>query len=638
MMQPLFFLLLCALSLGTLQASPTLAPGYGKLNYQPPAVGSYQLPVLGKAGDGEVLDASGQTLSLHQLFDGKYVLLSFIYSRCNDVNGCPLSTHVLYQIKSQMQLQPQLAKQLKLVSLSFDPAYDTPQVLRLYANNFKYAGNKGEWDFVSTHSEQALQPILQGYGQQIQREKSVQGKSGSISHVLRVFLIDPALNIRNIYSVAFLHKDILLNDINSLLLEASSHAGGTQKPAETPLVTAAGDDKRGYETAQYRTRSQALSERSGQAIDLLQLALNPPLGLPALPQPADNALTRDKIALGRKLFYDRRLSLNNTISCAMCHIPEQGFSSNELATAVGIEGRSVRRNSPTIYNVGYADILFHDGREFNLEQQIWGPLLAHNEMGNPSVGSVLSKIRQLPDYRGRFEQAFAGRGPDMQTLGQALASYQRTLLSADSPFDRWYYGNEAEALSPSAQRGFALFNARAGCSGCHLIDENAALLMDNRLHNTGVGYASSMGQAPATRPVQVAPGVFVEVDQAIIDRVAEAPVADVGQYEVTENPVHRWRYKTPTLRNIALTAPYMHDGSMATLEDVVAFYNAGGVTNPLLDSRIHPLGLDAQQQQDLVNFLKALTGSNVQSLVSDAFAAPIGDPAGSSFAFSASSP
>ena len=130
----------------------------------------------------------------------------------------------------------------------------------------------------------------------------------------------------------------------------------------------------------------------------------------------------------------------------MCHIPEQGFSNNEMRTAVGVEGRSVRRNAPSLYNVGYAKLLFHDGRENSLEQQVWGPLLAHNEMANPSIGYVLDKIKHSADYRGLFEKAFH-KPAGMETLGQALASYQRTLNSADSPFDRWYYGKQAQALS-----------------------------------------------------------------------------------------------------------------------------------------------------------------------------------------------
>ncbi|MCG7947296.1 MAG: photosynthetic protein synthase I, partial [Candidatus Thiodiazotropha taylori] len=246
---------------------------------------------------------------------------------------------------------------------------------------------------------------------------------------------------------------------------------------QTSQLSKPGDNKLGYELSSYVTDSQDLELRKGTKADLLSIASNPPLGLPAIPVPADNPLSREKIDLGRKLFYDRRLSLNDTFSCAMCHVPEQGFTSNELAMAVGIEGRSVRRNSPSVYNSAYSNLLFHDGREENLEQQAWGPLLANNEMANPSIGYVLNKVRQIEDYRGLFEEAFEGRGVSMETLGMALASYQRALVSADSPFDRWRYAGDQTALSDSAKRGFEIFTGKAGCVACHSIGERSALFM-----------------------------------------------------------------------------------------------------------------------------------------------------------------
>lgn len=602
-----------------------LAPGYGQLAYKVPVAGTYKLPPLGIAADGRVLKSNGQEQNLHQIFDGKYVLLSFIYSRCDDVNGCPLSSFVLNKIKAQMNKEPELAENLKLVSLSFDPEYDTAEVLRRLANNFKYSGSKGEWHFISTKSVKQLQPILKAYGQDIQREVSLKGGTDRYSHILRVFLIDPELKIRNIYSVAFLHQDLLINDVKTLMLEKVTVEASSDAGTEEFSIIRPGDDKSNYETQDYVTNAQAVELRRGKETDLLDLAKNPPLGLPPIPEPAENPLSKEKIALGRKLFFDRRLSLNDTFSCAMCHVPDQGYSSNELAMAVGIEGRSVRRNTPTIYNIAYASILFHDGREHTLEQQIWGPLLAKNEMGNPSVGHVIQRIKQLSDYKGLFERAFNGKPVSMQTLGRAFASYQRTLISANSAFDRWYFGNEKNALSESARRGFKLFNGKAACSSCHLIEETHALFTDNLLHNTGIGYRDSMSIRPATERVQLAPGVYMDMDTSVIDRVGHAPASDVGQYEITEKPSDRWKYKTPSLRNISLTAPYMHNGKLGSLVDVVEFYNRGGVNNPLLDKRIKPLGLTHLQKQDLVNFLESLTGSNVKQLVSDAFAAPVGD-------------
>lgn len=356
-----------------------------------------------------------------------------------------------------------------------------------------------------------------------------------------------------------------------------------------------------------------------------------PLGLPPPPIPPDSPLTQPRIELGRTLFMDRRLSHNNTLSCAMCHVPEQGFTSNELGTAIGLEGQSIRRNSPTVFNVAYVEQLFHDGREFSLENQAWGPLLAGNEMANPSIGYVIEKIKALPEYAGRFEQAFGGRGADVQTIGKALAAYQRTLVSANSRFDRWRYGKEPNALTAEEQAGFRLFSGRAGCSACHIMGERHALFMDNRFHNTGVGYARSMG-LPKKHRVQLAPGVFVEVeDKALMS--FEPPQADVGRYEVTLDPADSWAYRTPTLRNVALTSPYMHDGSLATLAEVVEFYDRGGIDNPQKSPQLKPLGLTLGEKKELVSFLQSLTGDNVRKLVAEARAAqpdetpPAKDPA-----------
>ncbi|MES9823524.1 MAG: cytochrome c peroxidase [Candidatus Thiodiazotropha endolucinida] len=605
------------------------APGYGELGYTLPAIGSYSLPALGEAGNGTVLNGDGKQQSLHDFFNDRYVLLAFIYSTCSDVNGCPLSSHVFYKIKSAMKRDAELADRLKLISLSFDPEVDTPEVMKLYANNFRYAGSAGEWQFITTASHQALQPILQSYNQVIQREVDSSGKASvGYSHVLRVFLIDPQKRIRNIYSVDFLHHDLIINDVKTLLMQAQNQGrllkAGLSLP-ESSKLSKPGDDKQGYEQESYVTRSLDLELRQGQAADLISFIDKPPLGLPPVPVPGNNPISREKIELGRKLFYDRRLSLNDTFSCAMCHVPEQGFTSNELAMAVGIEGRSVRRNSPTIYNSAYAALLFHDGREQTLEQQVWGPLLARNEMANPSIGYVLEKIRKIDDYEGSFEAAFDGRGVSMETLGMAIASYERALVSGGSPFDHWYYGDDKQALPASAQRGFELFVGKAGCVACHHIGDKHALFSDDALHNTGIGYRESMGIVPETQPVTVAPGVTLQIDRSVIEQVGEPAPTDVGLYEVTQNPNDRWKYKTPSLRNVALTAPYMHNGSFSTLREVVEFYDSGGVANELLDPLIRPLGLNESEKQDLVAFMQSLTGGNVDTLVADAFAAPVGD-------------
>lgn len=615
--------LLCILSASTIQAQDAkpLAPGYSALPFQPANPGSYALPVIGPAANGEVLTIANQPKRLHDLMGDKLVLLSFIYAACSDVNGCPLATQVLHKISRQLQKQPELADKLRLLTLSFNPTHDTPEMMRHYGEGFKTG--EFDWQFLTTRDETALQPILDGYKQNVQKIYDDNGQfTGTFSHLLRVYLIDKDKNIRNIYSVDFLHADTVINDVKTLIVGKAALVADN-----APLGTVqyrAGDDKQNYQRADYETRSLALEQRKGKPAKLIGFAQKPPLGLPKLPEPKDNPLTTAKIELGRKLFYDRRLSLNNTFSCAICHIPEQGFANNEMATAVGIEGRSVRRNAPSLYNVGYAQLLFHDGRENSLEQQAWAPLLAHNEMANPSIGYVIDKLKVSPDYRGLFEKAF-NRGPTMETIGQALASYQRTLNSADSPFDRWYLGKQKNALSEPAQRGFAIFTGKAACSTCHSIGEKSALFTDQKRHNTGIGYAEAMQKTPGKQKVQVAPGVFVDVDSENLKGLNSEKPNDLGYYEISQNPADRWAYKTPTLRNVALSAPYMHNGSLATLEDVVRFYNQGGVANENLSPLLKPLALTDGEITDLVSFLQALTGSNVETLVSDGFAAPVGD-------------
>jgi cytochrome c peroxidase len=602
-------------------AQPNLAPGYSPLTFNAPQVASYHLPVIDKAVDGEVLTTTKQTRHLHELMGDKIVLLSFIYSTCSDVNGCPLATMVFHKINRRLQKEPELAGKLRLLTLSFNPEHDTPEAMNEYAQSF--ISEQVDWQFLTTQSEQKLQPILDQYQQSIQKVYDEKGEfTGTFSHILRVYLIDTDKQVRNIYSVSFLHADTLINDVKTLLSEV--HTQNPEVVSKDKALFQAGDNKQNYAQKDYQTQSIALNQRQGKAADLYANTQQIPLGLPPLSVPQNNPITIAKIALGRKLFYDRRLSLNNTFSCATCHIPEQGFSSHEMATAVGIEGRSVRRNSPTIYNIAYATTLFHDGRENSLEQQVWAPLLAHNEMANPSIGYVIDKIKSLTDYEGLFEQSFA-KEPDMLNIGQTIASYERSLNSANSSFDQWFFAKKNDAVSDAVKRGYQIFTGKAACSACHTVGEDFALFSDNQLHNTGIGYRESMHKEPEKQIVQVAPGVFIEIDRKDLSAIGQAKVNDLGRYEITQDPQDRWKYKTPSLRNIALTGPYMHNGSLSSLEEVIRFYNQGGVDNETLDPLIKPLNLTETEISDLVEFLQALTGSNVPELVSDAYAAPIGN-------------
>jgi len=375
-----------------------------------------------------------------------------------------------------------------------------------------------------------------------------------------------------------------------------------------------GDVREGYESRDYRSRSQMLETRLGDALPLAELAASPPLGLP----PLSIVPSAAEVELGRRLFFDRRLSANDTLSCGMCHIPEQGFAQNELATPVGIEGRSVRRNAPALYNVAYVGSLFLDGREPELVNQIWGPLLADNEMGNADRAAVLATVAAMEDYAGRFAAIYP-QGLTETTLGMALAAYQIALLSAASPFDRWYFSADSSSMDQSAIEGFEVFK-QSGCMSCHVVGAEHALFTDGGFHNTGAGYIRYNRSLQPAR-VQLAPGVFVEPTVA----VEIAIMADDGRFGVTQNSADRWRYRTPSLRNVAVTGPYMHDGSLANLDAVLEFYNSGGGGDPQQDPRVRPLNLSKQDMAALKAFLEALTGDNIDALAADARSTTIGD-------------
>jgi cytochrome c peroxidase len=342
-----------------------------------------------------------------------------------------------------------------------------------------------------------------------------------------------------------------------------------------------------------------------------------PLGLPTpLLLPDDNLLTQEKIALGRRLFFDRRLSPNDTMSCAMCHVPAQGFTVNELRLAVGINGKTGKRNAPSLYNVAYQQLLFHDGREFTLEDQVISPFTNPVEMANPSIGYVVNKISRLPGYEEAFRRAF-GESVSVATLGKALASYERTLLSGSSSFDRWYFAGEADAVNDEVKAGFELFAGKGQCFACHTIGKDAALFTDHAFHNTGVAHLQLI--PPESVEVDLGGGLIVQMPRAQIDEVLLVPGQDLGRYEVTLDPTDLWRYKTPSLRNVALTAPYMHNGILLTLAEVIDYYDRGGTGAEGQDSRIAPLQLTTEEKHTLLVFLRSLTGDNVAVLAQETY-------------------
>jgi cytochrome c peroxidase len=309
--------------------------------------------------------------------------------------------------------------------------------------------------------------------------------------------------------------------------------------------------------------------------------LHLPLGLPPLPVPDDNPETVEAIALGRKLFYDSHLSSGNTMSCATCHNPGMGFS-DPRPLSVGAAGKFGTRNAPSVLNSAYSPLQFWDGRAPTLEEQAGGPMANPIEMNQPHEVSV-AKLNAIPAYRKEFEAAY---GPGPVTIGKikmALASFERTLLSGDSPFDRYQYGGDKTALSPSAIRGLAIFTdtKRGNCATCHTIGDKYALFTDGKFHNIGV---------------------------AVDDN---GNLKDLGRFEVTHVETDKGKFRTPTLRNIAKTAPYMHDGSEKTLRNVVDFYVGGGNSNQYLDPQIHSLQLSATDKADLLAFLQSLTGTPI---------------------------
>jgi cytochrome c peroxidase len=257
----------------------------------------------------------------------------------------------------------------------------------------------------------------------------------------------------------------------------------------------------------------------------------------------------------------------------------------------------------TLYNVVFKKFLFHDGRETDLAAQIWGPLLAADEMGNPAIGSLLDRLRVDAAYGPAFADAFPGEGVSMTTLGRAIAAYEATLLKGDSRFDRALFAGEKSALTPLEWRGYDVFLHKGGCVSCHTIRDDAALFTDQVWHNTGVAFVA---RASATTRVELAPGVFQSVRLSDLGLSAATAKNDLGRFEITGRPEDRWAYTTPTLRGLKETWPYMHDGSFTSLEEIVDFYDRGGGPNSALDSKIKPLGLSRDEKEALVAFLSTL--------------------------------
>lgn len=292
-----------------------------------------------------------------------------------------------------------------------------------------------------------------------------------------------------------------------------------------------------------------------------------PVGLDPLSIPRTDPRFKIRVELGRKLFFDPVLSGNNTVACASCHRPDTGFASAG-GRPRGIHGQLLARRAPTLFNRAYGTQFFWDGRSSTLEEQALEPIANPKEMGS-SVKDVLRRLKENPDYPSRFEAAFDD-GITAANLASALASFERVLLRGDSPVDGFRAQGHRDGLTASQRHGFWLYESKGQCWRCH----SGKNFTDEQFHNTGVGW----GVEPL----------------------------DPGRFAVTRKPEDRGKFKTPTLRGVVLTGPYMHDGSIATLQEVVEFYNKGGKDNPNRDPILKPLNLTPAEINDLVEFLKCL--------------------------------
>ena len=318
------------------------------------------------------------------------------------------------------------------------------------------------------------------------------------------------------------------------------------------------------------------------------------------------------VALGQKLFFEPRLSGDGTVACATCHNPARAFTDGR-PVSVGVHGGLGQRNAPTVLNAFYNKHQFWDGRANTLEQQAAFPITNPFEMGSASIADAVSRIAGDKDYEDRFMQAF-GRGANEQDLLTAIAAYEETLLSFDSPFDRFITG-DSNAISNSAKRGWQLFNTKARCNLCHALTEtqrDPTLFMDNDFHNIGIGILRHhVGPLAQQANREKAQGTLKDVDILAIS----SDLSVLGRFLVTKKQKDIAAFKTPDLRNVMVTGPYFHDGSMQTLWDVMDHYNKGdGITDPWLDKDMQPLALTEPEIDDVVAFLASLTSPQYQEL------------------------
>ncbi|HFB55480.1 MAG TPA: c-type cytochrome [Hellea balneolensis] len=368
-------------------------------------------------------------------------------------------------------------------------------------------------------------------------------------------------------------------------------------------------------------RTGSADNNSYSAEQVVGTHSDPLLGLPPVPIPQNNPMSDDKIALGKKLFLDAQFSADGKVSCSTCHKLEKAFTDGPLQTSQGFMGKTGTRNAPTVVNAAFNESQFWDGRRADLEGQSMDPPVNPVEGGLPNHEPILDAIRQDSDYEKAFKQVFGKAGEDitMTEVSYAIAAFERTIVSGNSGFDQYYYGGNKAAMSPAAIRGLDVFLGQGRCVSCHTIEQDYAIFTDHKFHNLGIGFNR------ISQNIESVAGDLIANERAghsVDDMVLSDPNAsELGRFAINGEWQDIGQFKTPTLRNIAATAPYMHDGSLATLKEVVQFYNDTlvpgdkGPANPFQSGGIRPLNLSDEQQKDLVAYLESLTSPQYQDAV-----------------------
>lgn len=375
------------------------------------------------------------------------------------------------------------------------------------------------------------------------------------------------------------------------------------------VAAAAAEEVANLHGAMPMAEQETQLDKLGLVSDLDKVPAGVDAGLWAAIVPTDNALTPARVALGRALYFETALSQDGTVSCATCHDVSRSFT-DRRAVSEGVGAQNGKRNAPTTMNSALLGHQFLDGRSKTLEAQAGQPILNPVEMAMPDRDAALAKLRALPQYAPMFREAY-GRDINYPDLERAIAAFERTLMFLDAPFDRFLAGDDT-AISAAAARGWDLYNGKARCVSCHPINATHPLGVDNRFHNIGVAARHQDFEKLAKKALQL---LSEDTSERKLDELAVGTdLSELGRFMVTKNYGDIGAFRTLQVRNIGITAPYMHDGSMETLWDTIDHYNKGGEPNPFLDGGIEALALSEEEIDDLVAFLFTLTDERFASL------------------------